>query len=94
MTKICRLSDGPSHFQREQSGMKWKRTWAGGASFHDALTFHASGVNTGTARRFAIHLRTDKSTPGGRREGLTQFIDDEYRSHHTQMKKRIGLCAR
>ena len=55
---------------------------AGGASFHDALTFHASGVNTSGQPRlsFAIHLRTDKSTPkGGRREGLTQFIDDEDR---------------
>ena len=67
-------------------GAQWREVEAhmsaGGASFHDALTFHASSVNTsGEARRsFAVHLRTNKSRPkGGRCEGLTQFIQDEDR---------------
>ncbi len=67
------LPDG-AQWQEESALMK-----AGGASLHDALTFHASGANTSTQPRksFAIHMRTDRSQPtGGRREGLTQFIDD------------------
>ena len=53
---------------------------AGGVSFHHHLTLHASGRNlSGSPRRsFAVHMRTEKSRPvGGKRSGLSQFIDDE-----------------
>ena len=51
----------------------------GGVSFHHLLTFHGSGPNMSNEprRSFAIHMRTEKSRPKeGKREGLTQFIDD------------------
>jgi hypothetical protein len=52
---------------------------AGGVSFHDDLTLHASGPNTsGSPRRsLAVHLRTERSRPvGDARTGLAEFIDD------------------
>lgn len=52
---------------------------AGGASLHDDLTIHGSGLNTsGRPRRsLAIHMRTQASRPvGDKRESLTAFIDD------------------
>ncbi|MGB1250523.1 MAG: phytanoyl-CoA dioxygenase family protein [Candidatus Promineifilaceae bacterium] len=52
----------------------------GGVSFHHCLTYHGSGPNTSGAPRlgFAIHMRTEKSqTKKGRRDGLTEFIDNE-----------------
>jgi ectoine hydroxylase-related dioxygenase (phytanoyl-CoA dioxygenase family) len=51
----------------------------GGVSFHDKLVFHGSGPNVSGAprRSFAIHLRTEKSSPrDGVRKGLTEFIDN------------------
>ena len=67
-------------------GETWSETPAilppGGVSFHDCQTLHASGPNhSGEMRRsFAIHLRTNRAEPkDGKRQGLTQFIDDESR---------------
>jgi ectoine hydroxylase-related dioxygenase (phytanoyl-CoA dioxygenase family) len=64
-------------------GAEWSEVPAilppGGVSFHDKLTLHASGPNVSGRPRmsFAIHLRTEKSTPkGGTREGLLKYIDD------------------
>lgn len=54
----------------------------GGVSFHHCLTLHASGPNrSGKMRRsFAVHLRTEKSSPvRGERKGLASFIDDPTR---------------
>jgi hypothetical protein len=53
---------------------------AGGLSLHDCYTIHGSGQNRSGSPRcsFAIHLRTQKSSPvEGLRKGLTKFIDDE-----------------
>jgi ectoine hydroxylase-related dioxygenase (phytanoyl-CoA dioxygenase family) len=68
----------------QPAGQPWEEVPAilppGGVSFHHCLTYHASGANrSGEPRRsFALHLRTERSAPaGGRREGLTRFIDDE-----------------
>jgi hypothetical protein len=65
------------------AGERWEEITAilppGGFTIHDDLTWHGSGPNhTSSPRKsFAIHLRTDKSEPiGGKREGLTKFIDD------------------
>ena len=74
--------------QRGQIGLPEGAVWeeapallpAGGVSFHHHLTLHASGRNvSGEPRRsFAVHMRTEKSRPvGGKRAGLSQFIDDE-----------------
>lgn len=52
----------------------------GGVVFHTKTTLHASGPNHSHAprRSFAIHMRTERARPkGGKREGLTQFIDDD-----------------
>ena len=52
---------------------------AGGASFHQKLTFHGSGPNVSSRprRAFAVHLRTENSRPNDdARDGLTSFIDD------------------
>jgi hypothetical protein len=64
-------------------GARWEEVTAllppGGVSFHDDLTLHGSGPNQGVGprRSFAVHLRTERSRPvGGKREGLTSFIDD------------------
>lgn len=51
----------------------------GGVSFHHCLTLHGSGPNysAGPRRSLAVHLRTERSRPvGGKRAGLTAFIDD------------------
>jgi len=51
----------------------------GGVSFHDQLTFHASGPNlSGAPRRsIAIHLRTGQSRPVlDKLSGLARYIDD------------------
>lgn len=68
--------------QREHH-QSWQEVTAvlppGGVSFHDDLTYHGSGPNrSGLPRRsFAIHMRTERSRPKeGRREGLSQFIDN------------------
>ena len=51
------------------SGETWSEVPAilppGALSFHQCLTYHASGRNTSTAPRvsFALHLRTEKSKP-------------------------------
>ena len=53
----------------------------GGVSLHDCITYHGSGPNYSQLprRSFAIHLRTEKSqTKNNRRDGLTEFIDDDY----------------
>lgn len=67
----------------QKSGQEWEEVTAllppGGASFHHNLTIHGSGLNySGHPRRsFAIHLRTQNSRPvGGKREGLTSYIDN------------------
>jgi hypothetical protein len=63
-------------------GVAWEEVEAtlprGGVSFHDSMTYHASGPNrSGRPRRsFAVHLRTSDSRPvEDRRQGLTAFID-------------------
>ncbi|MEE2708478.1 MAG: phytanoyl-CoA dioxygenase family protein [Gemmatimonadota bacterium] len=63
-------------------GADWKETVAllppGGVSFHEKLTFHASGPNTsnGPRRSFAIHMRTQRSRPSGDlRQSLATYID-------------------
>ena len=69
---------------RLPEGVQWREEVPailppGGVSFHDCLTFHASGENTsaGPRRSLAIHMRTAKSKPiDDRREGLTRFLDD------------------
>ncbi|MBI2422970.1 MAG: phytanoyl-CoA dioxygenase family protein [Candidatus Hydrogenedentes bacterium] len=68
---------------RVPEGHVWQEEAAvlppGGVSFHHKLNMHASGHNTsGHPRRsFAIHLRTEKSTPkDGVRQGLAKHIDD------------------
>ena len=79
---------GQDH-QQQQSEIKQrqKSEWeeisvtipAGGVSFHNCLTYHASGSNLSSnlRRSFAIHLRTEKAKPvDDRRIGLTQFIDN------------------
>jgi len=65
------------------AGQRWEEVTAilppGGVSFHHNLTYHASGPNlsAGPRRSFAIHMRTEKSSPkDGVRKGLTAFIDD------------------
>ena len=64
-------------------GAEWSETAAvlpaGGISFHDDYTLHASGPNvSGIPRRsLAVHLRTEKSRPvNDERSGLAEFIDD------------------
>ncbi|MBN61302.1 MAG: hypothetical protein CME20_08110 [Gemmatimonadetes bacterium] len=64
-------------------GALWEEVAAtmprGGASIHHCLTVHGSGPNqsNGPRRSFAIHMRSANSAPmGGKREGLTAFIDD------------------
>ena len=52
---------------------------AGGLSLHDQHVLHGSGQNlSDTPRRsLAVHVRTERSRLiGGRREGLTSYIDD------------------
>jgi ectoine hydroxylase-related dioxygenase (phytanoyl-CoA dioxygenase family) len=68
---------------RVPAGETWEEVAAllppGGVSFHHNLTYHGSGPNrTALPRRsFAIHMRTEKSSPVDEvRKGLTQFIDD------------------
>lgn len=71
-----------AQIQREHH-QTWQEVTAvlppGGISFHDDLTYHGSGPNVsgGPRRSFAVHMRTERSrSKGGRREGLTQFIDN------------------
>lgn len=68
---------------RKRHGREWREAPAilpaGGASFHQKLTFHGSGPNLSPQprRSFAIHLRTEKARArDGLRQGLTAFIDD------------------
>lgn len=52
---------------------------AGGMSLHDQQVLHGSSQNVSNAprRSLAIHVRTERSRPiDGRREGLTDHIDD------------------
>jgi ectoine hydroxylase-related dioxygenase (phytanoyl-CoA dioxygenase family) len=63
-------------------GTKWEKIEAilppGGVSFHQSLTYHASGPNltNGPRRSFAIHMRTERSEPrSGLKEGDAEFID-------------------
>ena len=51
---------------------------AGGVSFHDRLTFHASEANVSdTPRRsLAIHMRTEKSAPVDEPHDLTAYLDN------------------
>ncbi len=65
----------PNRMWRETSALMN----AGGISLHDQHVLHGSGENmSDTPRRsLAIHVRTEKSRLiGGRREGLTNHIDD------------------
>jgi len=61
--------DAPRRAFESQTGGKWEEAQAvlppGGVSFHHRFTVHGSGANLSqTARRsFAIHMRTEKSTP-------------------------------
>lgn len=71
---------------RVPDGEQWDEIPAilppGGVSFHDQLTFHASGPNltAGPRRSFAIHLRTENSRPvNDERKGLARYIDDPAR---------------
>jgi ectoine hydroxylase-related dioxygenase (phytanoyl-CoA dioxygenase family) len=52
---------------------------AGSVSYHHPLTYHGSGPNhTHTPRQsFAIHLRTEKSTPLDGNSYYTEHLDDE-----------------
>ncbi len=64
-------------------GCTWEETAAvlppGGVSFHDSLTYHASGPNVsdGPRRSFAIHMRTERSRP----------IDDSRKAHAAYIDK-------
>ena len=64
-----------------------KATWqeipallqAGSVSYHHRFTYHGSGPNTTTSprRSFAIHLRTEKSTPLDGNNYYTDHLNDE-----------------
>jgi len=62
------LGDGREKFPIPD-GEAWQEVEAvppaGGASFHHRRTIHGSGINTssGPRRSYAVHLRTDRSTP-------------------------------
>jgi len=52
---------------------------AGGASFHHRFTYHGSGPNTSSEprRRFAIHVRTERSEPVYGESYYTAHLDDD-----------------
>ena len=75
--------DGLKQNMAVPAGAEWREVAAtmpkGGVSFHDCLALHGSGANAaiGPRRSFAIHMRTGHSRAlGGKREGLTAYIDD------------------